>query len=404
MEFMPLIILSVSCFLLGAIVGSFLNVCISRLPLEKSFIWPGSRCSHCLQRIRWYDNIPLISYWKLRGRCRTCGSKFSIRYFFVELGTALGFVLLFHMEIVQNIHHLDALQQQRFQIMAGRIPWEGWVVFLFHVTLFSFLLAAAVCDFDLQAIPLSLTVTGTVLGLIAAVLFPWPWPNPVNVHEAPMRILPGGVTIPAAAPGQSWVNTKINSGLYPWPVWGPLPAWLQPGGNWQTGLATGLAGMLMGTLLLRGVRFCFGIGMGAEYMEEPPDPDFEVKYSWFGSRWWAWLQRVGGKALGIGDADLMMMAGSFLGWQPVVLAFFLAIIPGLLMGLAQIATRGGNAMPFGPALAIGVMMASLGWDSIGPTFQPLFFDGVIVLAMVGVCAILMVGGGYVIRMFRFLRT
>jgi hypothetical protein len=74
------------------------------------------------------------------------------------------------------------------------------------------------------------------------------------------------------------------------------------------------------------------------------------------------------------------------------------------MGLAQIATRGGNAMPFGPALAIGVMMASLGWDSIGPTFQPLFFDGVIVLAMVGVCAILMVGGGYVIRMFRFLRT
>jgi leader peptidase (prepilin peptidase)/N-methyltransferase len=139
-------------------------------------------------------------------------------------------------------------------------------------------------------------------------------------------------------------------------------------------------------------------------MEDPPDPDFAGKYSWFGSRVWAWLQRVGGKALGIGDADLMMMAGSFLGWQAVVLAFFASILPGLLMGLAQIAVRGGNAMPFGPALAIGVMLVSLGWESIGPAFQPLFFDGVIVLTMIGVCATLMVGGGYLIRMFRFLRN
>jgi leader peptidase (prepilin peptidase)/N-methyltransferase len=408
MDFMPLVIWSVFWFLMGAVVGSFLNVCISRLPMEKSFIWPGSRCSHCLQAIRWYDNIPLISYWKLRGRCRTCGSKFSIRYFIVELATALGFVGLFHAIVVQNIHHMlfhaqnvqniqqlnNLLQLQNLQIMRGAIPWEGLVVFLFHAILFSFLLAAAVCDFDQQAIPLSLTVTGTVVGLIAAVLFAWPWPY-----------IPAAA-VPALAPGQPWLNPRLGpkTGLYPWPVWGPLPAWLQPGGNWQTGLATGLAGMLMGTLMLRGVRFCFGIGMGAEYMEESPDPDFAVKYSWFGSRAWAWLQRVGGKALGIGDADLMMMAGSFLGWQAVVLAFFASILPGLLMGLAQIAVRGGNAMPFGPALAIGVMMVSLGWDSIGPAFQPLFFDGVIVLSMVGVCAVLMVGGGYLIRMFRFLRN
>ena len=54
-------------FVFGAVIGSFLNVCIYRLPLEKSILWPPtSRCGHCLQPIRWYDNIPLVSYWWLR--------------------------------------------------------------------------------------------------------------------------------------------------------------------------------------------------------------------------------------------------------------------------------------------------------------------------------------------------
>ena len=65
-------------FCVGAAVGSFLNVCIYRLPLERSLVWPGSRCGYCLQVIRWYDNIPLVSYWVLRGRCRTCGATFSL--------------------------------------------------------------------------------------------------------------------------------------------------------------------------------------------------------------------------------------------------------------------------------------------------------------------------------------
>src|SRR6202049_3306266 len=88
-----LVFLLVDVFVLGAIVGSFLNVCIYRLPLEKSILWPpASHCSHCLQPIRWYDNIPLLSYWLLWGHCRICGAKFSVRYFFIELLTALSFV------------------------------------------------------------------------------------------------------------------------------------------------------------------------------------------------------------------------------------------------------------------------------------------------------------------------
>ena len=63
-------------FLLGASVGSLMNVCVYRLPLEKSILWPSSRCFSCLQPIRWRDNIPLLSYWLLRGKCRNCGSPF----------------------------------------------------------------------------------------------------------------------------------------------------------------------------------------------------------------------------------------------------------------------------------------------------------------------------------------
>src|SRR5438477_1500533 len=91
-------------FILGTVVGSFLNVCIARMPLEKSVIWPGSRCSSCLQPIRWYDNLPLISFLWLRGRCRTCGEHFSPRYVIVELVAALGFVGLYYLEIIVNVH------------------------------------------------------------------------------------------------------------------------------------------------------------------------------------------------------------------------------------------------------------------------------------------------------------
>src|SRR5262249_50510800 len=80
-------------------LGSFINVCVSRLPYEKSLLWPGSRCGSCFQPIKLLDNIPLVSYWVLRGRCRTCGARFSIRYFLVELFTALAFAGLFYLDV-----------------------------------------------------------------------------------------------------------------------------------------------------------------------------------------------------------------------------------------------------------------------------------------------------------------
>jgi len=293
------------------------------------------------------------------------------------------------LEIFENVHELDVLKIYRHQVMGGRPPWQSLIVFGFHAILLSFLLVACFCDIDRQSIPLSLTVTGTVIGLIGAVLFPWPWPNS---------------SAAAAIPAGSWryPGRGLKQGLYPWPVWALSDtSWLQPG-HWLTGLLTGLAGILAGTLMLRGVRFLFGIGMGSEYMEDAPEPE-EGQPSWFGSRLVSWVGRIGGKALGLGDADLMMMAGAFLGWQPVLVAFFMAVLPGVVMGLSQAAVKGHTTLPFGPALAIGVMITLLGWRTIGPQVQYFFFDGTLILALAGVCCVLMIGGGFLIRFFRFLR-
>ncbi|MBV9122462.1 MAG: prepilin peptidase [Planctomycetes bacterium] len=402
---MPLLCQYVFVFVIGACVGSFLNVCIHRLPLEKSLLWPGSRCGHCLQPIPWQDNIPLVSYWWLRGRCRSCGQPFSIRYFLVELLTALMFLGLFYLEVVRNVHYFDPRLLNHPSYSLG--PWHFtrldvglWMAFMGHAILASFLLAAALCDLEHQAIPLSLTVTGTIVGLVLAVLLPWPWPyTPAEAHPA-LRLNPGGLAVPAP-----WWYESVHprEGLYPWPVWGPLPRWLQPGRNWRMGLATGAAGLLAGTLMLRAVRFLFGLGLGAEYME-PLEEEAEPAPRWLGSRWLSWFQRVGGRALGLGDADLMMMAGSFLGWQLVVVAFLIGLIPGLFFGLIQLAVRGTNALAFGPSLAIGVVVTFLGWHWIGPRFQMFFFNEYFLLIVGGASGVLMLITAFALRLLKVIRS
>src|SRR5579862_8421252 len=77
----------------GAIVGSFLNVCIYRLPRRASIVWPASACPACARELSWFENIPVASYLVLAGRCRTCRAPISMRYPFVELLTAAMFAL-----------------------------------------------------------------------------------------------------------------------------------------------------------------------------------------------------------------------------------------------------------------------------------------------------------------------
>jgi leader peptidase (prepilin peptidase)/N-methyltransferase len=329
----------VLAFVLGAAVGSFINVAAARLPLEKSLVWPGSRCGHCVQRIRWFDNLPLISYLWLRGRCRSCGGRYSSRYFWVELGTGAGFAGLLACEAFLNVHGWPG------QAWLGMPPWPWLVGFGYHALLFTFLLTASVCDLRTREIPLAVTLTGTVVGLLGATMLPWPWPWSPALAGPDVR--PGQ---PAAV---AWQYGEIKQGVYPWPFWGPLPEPFAPGGNWQTGMATGIAGALAGTFLLRAVGFLFGTGLGKE-------------------------------ALGLGDADLMMMAGAFLGWQVILIGFFVSVFPALLFGVVQLIARGDNALPFGPSLSAGVMITCLGWRWIGPSpyVQPILFNGLIVVLLI----------------------
>ena len=83
---------SAGFFALGCIVGSFLNVCIYRMPLEQSIVSPPSHCPQCKYSIPWYLNIPLVTWLSLRGKCRNCGAPISIRYFLVELLTGITFL------------------------------------------------------------------------------------------------------------------------------------------------------------------------------------------------------------------------------------------------------------------------------------------------------------------------
>jgi leader peptidase (prepilin peptidase)/N-methyltransferase len=90
------LLLTILFAVLGLIVGSFINVCIDRLPEDKSIISPPSRCPHCQRRLTVFELIPLLSYLWLRGRCRTCSAPIPKRIFFVELSTGILFALLYH--------------------------------------------------------------------------------------------------------------------------------------------------------------------------------------------------------------------------------------------------------------------------------------------------------------------
>jgi leader peptidase (prepilin peptidase)/N-methyltransferase len=138
---MPEIINKIFVFVFGAIVGSFLNVCIHRLPKDMSIVKPGSHCPRCKAPIHFYDNIPLVSYLLLGGKCRSCKEKISFRYPLVELITGLFFLALYL--------HLG------FSLTFAK--------FLFF---FSLLIVVSFIDIDYHAIPAYLCFIGILVGLM----------------------------------------------------------------------------------------------------------------------------------------------------------------------------------------------------------------------------------------------
>ncbi len=141
-------------FALGCIVGSFLNVCIYRLPLGLSVVTPPSHCPRCKYSIPWYLNIPLVTWLALRGRCKNCGASISPRYFGVELLTGLAFLACWL-----------KFGNRDFPISSFPLP-------LVYAVFISGLICATFIDFEHFIIPDEITLGGIFAGLIASLFLP----------------------------------------------------------------------------------------------------------------------------------------------------------------------------------------------------------------------------------------
>jgi leader peptidase (prepilin peptidase)/N-methyltransferase len=350
--------LFITVFLVGVLAGAVINYCADRIPYEKSLFWPGPRCNRCLRCLPWRDRVPLLSFWLARRRCRFCGNPWPWRTFLVEVGTGCAFVGLLYLDLFVNVLDLAPVRQQQASIWAGHIPASLFLVVGHHALLVSLLILVSVCDLDHLEIPLGITITGTLLGLASSMLIPWPFPAVASAPAVMPRFFPGAM---------QWLQ-PLQNGAYPWPVWDPLPSWLPPG-SWQLGLATSLAGAAMGMLILRAIRFLFGLGRGIE-------------------------------GLGLGDADMMMMAGSFVGWQPVLFGFFAAILPALVFAFVQVVRKGDEPIPFGPSLGIGVLLVLFNWPAIAAWCRPLIFDATVMGSLFGLGAVFLLVTAFLLRLIR----
>jgi leader peptidase (prepilin peptidase)/N-methyltransferase len=170
-------------FWLGAIIGSFLNVCAYRLPRHESIIWPSSHCPQCNHPIAWYDNIPILSYLVLAGRCRHCRAPISWRYPLVELTNAVGY--------------------------AGIVWWFGleWSSVVYAL-LFSALLLVSAIDMSHYIIPNVITLPGILLGVLCAATI-----LPVGLVDSLLGLLLGGGILWVLAWVSPYVFGKEGMGL-----------------------------------------------------------------------------------------------------------------------------------------------------------------------------------------------
>jgi leader peptidase (prepilin peptidase)/N-methyltransferase len=134
----------------GLLVGSFLNVCIYRVPRGESIVWPASRCTDCGRNLAWYENVPVVSWLLLRGRCRTCGAAISSMYPLVELVTAVLFAA-------------SAALYGPSGLLAVRLAFGCALIVLFAI------------DLRLRVLPNVITLPGIAVGLAASWFLPPGW-------------------------------------------------------------------------------------------------------------------------------------------------------------------------------------------------------------------------------------
>jgi len=358
-------------FAFGCCVGSFLNVVIYRLPRDKSLITPPSACPACGKHIRFYDNIPLISWLLLGAKCRYCKAPISPRYFVIELLTGsvfLGlFILYFHTDLLDG----------------GRVD-GGWFIYLLHIILLAAFIAASAIDLEHWVIPLSICWFITSVGLVASGVGVYIIEGPSLIRA--YSLLPsasantGALAVGAMAGlGISWAllttgvvkrsyetedrkqktedrseqkfNHRLESCkeavfLLPiiicsvaafWIIRETVPMETRNGFPTQHPVIAGLLGSLWGYFV--GCGIVWGIRI-------------------FGTL------AFGKEAMGLGDVHLMGAAGAVIGPLFVVVAFFIAPFFGLAWAGFQMFFKKIRQIPYGPFLSLGIFTVMILHDRI----------------------------------------
>jgi leader peptidase (prepilin peptidase)/N-methyltransferase len=338
-------------FAFGAVIGSFLNVCVHRMPLDQSIVTPPSHCPHCNQRIHWADNIPLLSYLALRGKCRHCGATISPRYFVVELLTAVLFLMVW-----LKVTPWDNSPVHAMGFVVGPIYW----------LVIAGLVVATFIDFEHYIIPNELTLGGVIVGFVLSVAVP-PLQRTDSHGLAALRslggILTGGLALFAIAE-----FGKL--------VFGRLRVRLPPGTNIT--IADGKLKLPDEEIPLADLFFRTSdrIRFKAMYVKFQ-DKEFhdaavvvrEDSITINGEK--HTLATVGPieatvneiilprEAMGLGDVKLLAGIGAFFGWQATLFAMFLSAAVGSVVSLGLIALGKkafSSKIPYGPYIALGAVV------------------------------------------------
>lgn len=421
-------------FAAGAVLGTFVNWAIFALAWNPRPISPWSATPAGAMPRRWPDCVPILGWFRLSRETTLHGRLFWVRPLLLEACTGVVIAALYWWEIGR----LGLVEGQVAGVIAPpMLPL--YYQFGSHVLLFCLMLSASFIDIDEKIIPDEITVPGTILGLLLAAFVPMSLLPHVADRAVPPVVgepimNPGG----GAAMGQGgplWLEPTTAVAPLAWPpAWAELNLW-----NWAP-LAVAIACYLLWCFALaprywrgrRGPGFAIMLiaaRIWREYRRPPMSRIVNIGIVaicvlWpligkagrtglltalvglVGSGLIVWAVRLVGssslkrEAMGFGDVTLMMMIGTFLGWQACLITFFLAPLPALVTGLMQFVLRRDDVIPFGPYLCIGAAVVVVAWAPIWVWAQPLFAQGWLVPAALVVCLAML---GLILTIWQFIK-
>jgi leader peptidase (prepilin peptidase)/N-methyltransferase len=356
------LLFSVFAFVLGASIGSFLNVCIYRLPLDLKVNEPRrSFCPSCKYQIPWHHNLPLVSWLVLRGKCANCGVRISFRYFGVELLTGLLFLAVW----VKLMHAPPPMWAE-----------TPWLLALPLWVLVGLLVVATFIDFEHFIIPDEITWGGAAAGVLLSFAIP-------TLHGAELALGGGMRALIGAAVGYFalWAVVELGKlafGKKRVAFEKPQPfTWTRR--DQEADFVVGEDRMLWSEFFVRGnerlVMHCSEVEIDGQ-RHEKVTLDFTCDWLQVGERRIELVKTdlIRGvvteatfprEAMGFGDVKFIACIGAFLGWKAVVFTILAGSTIGAVIG--SVALIGGrrewsSKIPFGPYLALGALL----WVFVGP--------------------------------------